>query len=592
MVRQTSKHLGALVHDNGVDFAVWAPFAQSVSLLLTVEFDSKELPMSSDNKGYWYIDDVEAEPGQSYRYRITTADGIQLDRNDPYARQLTDSDNGLSLIVARDFEWEGAEHFSSAPKEQAIVYELHVGTFNKPDASTTGTFTTAIEKLDYLRGLGVNYIELMPVTSMATSHGWGYAPNYIFSVENSYGGRHGLLNFVKACHEKGIGVILDVVYNHFYGDTDLWQYDGWNENDRGGIYFYNDKRGDTPWGGRPDYGRPEVRQFLLDNVAMWMSEFKIDGLRVDSTIYMRTMDGNNEDPAQAIPDAWSLLGEMTDLAHKINPHSLLVAEDNSSNPGLVTATKDGGAGFDAQWEVGFPHVIRDSLGITQNGEQPRLQGVEYELSHTYTGNAFDKVIFSDSHDTAANGSVRLNEAVTPGNAESLSARHLALLANAITLTAPGIPMLLQGQEFMQEGAFNDWKMLEWEKTEQFSGIVLAHKHLIDLRLNKYSNTAGLLGQYTKLIHRDEENNVIAYHRKDKGGAGDDTVVVINFSAKKFKEYSITLPYEGDWRVRFNSCWKGYSVDFQEMPLVNTVADKNGKATISLAAFSAVIFSIG
>ena len=591
MGRHVQKHLGAIAHDNGVDFAVWAPFAKNVSLLLTIEFDSKEIPMESDGHGYWSVEDVTAEPGQSYKYRITTADGTQLDRNDPYARQLTDSDKGSSVIVARDFEWEGAEHFSSAPKEQAIIYELHIGTFNKPDASTTGTFTTAIEKLDYLRDMGINYIELMPVTSMATSHGWGYAPNYIFSVENSYGGRHGLLDFVKACHEKGIGVILDVVYNHFYGDTDLWQYDGWNENNRGGIYFYNDERGDTPWGGRPDYGRPEVRQFLLDNVAMWFTEFKVDGLRVDSTIYMRTTQGNNDDPKQAIPDAWSLLSEMTDLAHKINPRALMIAEDNSSNSGLVTTTKRGGAGFGAQWEVGFPHVIRDSLGITQNGDQARLQGIEYELAHSYTGDAFDKVIFSDSHDTAANGSVRLNEAVTPGNAESLSARQRVLLASSITLTAPGIPMLLQGQEFMQEGAFNDWKMLEWEKTEQFSGIVMAHKHLIDLRLNRYDNTRGLLGQHTSLIHRDDTNNVIAYHRKDKGGSGDDTVVIINFGDKHFKEYDLYFPHKGDWRVRFNSCWKGYSVDFHEMPLVNTVADKTGKATISLAAFSAIIFSV-
>jgi len=591
MGHQTNKHLGAIAHDNGVDFAVWAPFAKSVSLLLTIEFDSKDIPMEADGKGYWSIEDVEAEPGQSYKFRITTADGKQLDRNDPYARQLTDSDKGSSVIVARDFEWEGTEHFSSAPKEKAVIYELHIGTFNKPDASTTGTFSYAIEKLDYLRDLGVNYIELMPVTSMATSHGWGYAPNYIFSVENSYGGRHGLLDFVKVCHEKGIGVILDVVYNHFYGDSDLWRYDGWSENNRGGIYFYNDKRGDTPWGGRPDYGRPEVRQFLLDNVTMWLTEFKIDGLRVDSTIYMRTTEGNNDDPSQAIPDAWNLLGEMTDLAHKINPHALMVAEDNSSNPGLVSPTKDGGAGFDTQWEVGFPHVIRDSLGITQNGSQSRLQGIDYELGHSYTGDAFDKVIFSDSHDTAANGSVRLNEAVTPGNAGSLSARERVLLASAVALTAPGIPMLLQGQEFMQEGNFNDWKMLEWDKTKQFSGIVMAHKHLIDLRLNHYDNTRGLLGQYTEIIHRDDLNNVIAYHRKDKGGARDDTVVIINFGDKRFKEYDLYLPYKGDWRVRFNSCWKGYSVDFHEMPFVNTIADKNGKATISLAAFNTIILSV-
>ncbi len=129
---------------------------------------------------------------------------------------------------------------------KAVIYELHVGTFNKPDASTTGTFATVVEKLDYLKELGINTIELMPVTSMAMSHGWGYAPNHIFSIEAAYGGRHGLLELVKASHEKGISVILDVVYNHFYLETDLWQYDGWSENNRGGIYFFNDERGDTP----------------------------------------------------------------------------------------------------------------------------------------------------------------------------------------------------------------------------------------------------------------------------------------------------------------------------------------------------------
>jgi 1,4-alpha-glucan branching enzyme len=546
--------------------------------------------MESDGKGYWFIENVDAQPGQMYKYRIVTEDGEVLDRNDPYARQVTDSDSGSSVIVAHDFDWKGSDSFEAAPKQQAIIYELHVGTFNKPDASTTGTFESAIEKLDYLANLGVNYVELMPVTSMAMSHGWGYAPNYIFSVENAYGGRHGLLEFVKACHEKGIGVILDVVYNHFFNESDLWRYDGWSENERGGIYFFNDERGDTPWGGRPDYGRAEVRQFILDNVTMWFTEYKIDGLRVDSTIYMRNTDGNNDKHDLDIPEAWGLLGEINQLAHKINPNALMIAEDNATNNGIVTPVTDGGMGFDAQWEVGFPHVIRDSLGITHNENQPALQGVEYELGHTYTGDAFDKVIFGDSHDTAANGSSRLNEAATPGNAESLSARQRVLLASALSLTAPGIPMLLQGQEFMQEGSFNEWQMLEWDKTEQFAGIVLAHQHLINLRLNKFDNTRGLLGQFTNVIHRDDENNIIAFQRKDQGGALDDTVVIVNFGDTIFEEYSLTFPYEGDWRVRFNSSWTGYNVDFHEVPMVNTQADKDGLATVALSNFSVIILS--
>ena len=590
MGHQTNKHLGSTLHDNGVDFAVWAPFAKSVSLLLSVEFDYEQIAMVSDGKGYWTIDDVNAKPGQSYLYEITTQTDEKLRRNDPYARQLTDSDNGASIIVARDFEWEGADGFCAIDHNRAIIYEMHIGTFNRPDSSTAGTFYTAIEKLDYLVELGINYIELMPVTSMAQSHGWGYAPNYIFSVEHAYGGRRGLLDFVKACHSKGIGVVLDVVYNHFFNKTDLWQYDGWSENERGGIYFYNDERGVTPWGGRPDYGRSEVRQFILDNVAMWLTEFKIDGLRVDSTIYMRNSDGNNDKPELDITDAWSLLAEINELAHKINPNALMIAEDNSSNSGIVQPTYKNGMGFNAQWEIGFPHVIRDSLAITKNPDQPRLDGFAYELEHSYTGNAFDKVIFSDSHDTAANGSVRLNEAVTPGNAGSVFARQRTLLASAATLTAPGIPMLLQGQEFMQEGSFNDWQMLEWDKTTQFAGIVDAHRHLINLRLNRFDNTRGLIGQFTQLFHRDNDNNVMAFHRWDKGGPLDDTLVIINFDKSRLKEYELTLPFSGEWRVRFNSSWKGYSSDFHDTPIETIHADDSKKAVIEMSELSVLILS--
>lgn len=590
MGHHVHKNLGSIVHDDGVDFKVWAPFAKKVALLFWVEFSWEEHPMQSDKNGYWSLENFAAEPGQSYKYRITTQDGRVLDKNDPYARQLTDSDNGSSVIVARDFEWEGAERFKSAPHNEAVIYELHIGTFNRPDASTTGTFESAIEKLDYLVDLGVNYVELMPVTNMATSHGWGYNTSYLFSIENAYGGRHGLLEFVKACHEKNIGVIIDVVYNHFFPGTDLWQYDGWSENNRGGIYFYNDERGETPWGGRPDYGRPEVRQYILDNITMWLTEYKVDGLRLDSTIYMRNSDGNNDNHTLDIPDAWSLLGEVNDLAHKINPTVLMIAEDNSSNAGIVTNTKDGGMGFDAQWEVGFPHVIRDSLAITENTSQPRLQGVEYELGHTYRNDAFDKVIFSDSHDTAANGSSRINEAATPGNAGSVDARKKTLLASAITLTAPGIPMLLQGQEFMQEGAFNEWKMLEWDKTEQFAGIVDAHKHLIDLRLNKFKNTAGLMGQSTAVLHRDDTNTVIAFARKDKGGTGDDTVVIVNFGPERFKKYDLMFPADGTWTVRFNSSWKGYSPDFHESKIETVAVNDKNIGTVSLSDYAILILS--
>jgi len=586
MGHQTTHFLGSRLVSGGVAFRVWAPFATAVTVFISADFTTNELPLESEENGYWSAISADAKPGQSYKYHITTEQGWQIEKNDPYAKQLTVSDNGASVIIDPSYDWEDTAQ-PVISKEKQIVYELHIGTFNRPDAATPGTFYTAIEKLDYLKSLGVNMIELMPVTSMASSNGWGYAPNYMFSVENSYGGRHGLLDFVKACHKLEIGVILDVVYNHFSTETGLWQFDGWSENDRGGIYFYNDERGDTPWGGRPDYGRKEVRQFILDNVTMWLNDYKIDGLRVDSTIYMRNTKGSEGGPEHDIPDAWSLLQDMATLAHKINPHAIMIAEDNSGNDAITVPKEYGGMGFDAQWGLGFPYAIRSMLDKRKNQFEGNLVD---EIQHKYNGEGFQKVIFSDSHDTAANGSVRLNESASPGNAGSVFARQFGLLANAVILTAPGIPMLLQGEEFMQEGNFNAWQMLEWDKTKQFSGIVLAHQHLIALRLNTYDNTAGLVGPSISVFHQDTTNKVIAYHRWLNGGIHDDVIVIANFNDQRFKKYELILPIAGTWRVRFNSSWKGYSPDFNETKVTTVTTDESNRINLELADYNLIILS--
>lgn len=586
MGHQATHFLGSRLTNSGVAFRVWAPFATTVIVLVGEEFSWGETTLISEQDGYWSGEVTHAQPGQSYKYRITTIDGRILERNDPRARQLTVSDNGASVIIDPTYDWEDIQPPHIA-KEKQVMYELHIGTFHRPDAATPGTFYTAIEKLDYLQNLGINTIELMPVTSMATSNGWGYAPNYIYSVENSYGGRRGLLDFVKACHKRGIAVVLDVVYNHFFPNTDLWQFDGWSEHNRGGIYFYNDERGDTPWGGRPDYGRPEVRQFLLDNVTMWLTEYHIDGLRVDSTVYMRNTEGPAGDTSHDIPDAWSLLQEMSQLAHNINPSALMVAEDSSVNDTITQPVAAGGAGFDAQWGLAFPHTMRAMLNLedSQYGDS-----LVKELLHNYNQQGFEKVIFSDSHDTAANGSVRINEAATPGNAGSVFARQFGLLANAVMLTAPGIPMLLQGQEFMQKGSFNDWQMLDWDKTAQFAGIVLAHQHLISLRLDSYHNVAGLTGPHIEIFHQDNENRVIAYRRWLNGGVHDDVIVIAHFNDQRFKDYELILPTEGTWRVRFNSSWKGYSPDFNETKITTVTTDTDNRVSIELADYNLIILS--
>ena len=583
MSHQVKKNLGVTLHGGSAEFRVWAPFAKAVALTGTFTPDGPE-PLTNEHDGYWSVVIKNVEPGHIYRYQIMTADGELLEKNDPRARAITSSDNGYSVIVDNEFDW-GESKYVAPERSHQIIYELHIGTFNRPDAATTGTFETAIQKLDYLKNLGVNMIEVMPITSMCSSNGWGYNVAEIFSIEQVYGGRYGLLAFVRACHERGIGVIVDVVYNHFLSGT-LWRFDGWYENDRGGIYFYNDDRGDTPWGSRPDYGRPEVRHFLLDSIVMWFQEFRVDGLRLDSTAYMRNTAGHNDDPAHDIGDAWTLMQDITHLAHKINPHATIIAEDTSVNSFITKASSDGGCGFDAQWGLDFPHAIRQMLGINTS----YYADLQTELLSSYNGDVFQKVIFSDSHDTAANGSVRINDAAAPRNPTSLIARQKLLLADALMLTAPGIPMLLQGAEFLQDGAFNDWQALEWKHVEKHEGIVKAHQHLIKLRLNEYANTAGLLGQSTAIIHRDDFNHVIGYHRWDQGGIGDDVVVITNFSDQVLADYNLTLPRPGTWTVRFNSSWRGYSADFNEQAWDSTVSDDTGMVNLTLAPYGIYILS--
>lgn len=585
MAHQIKKNLGVTLHGNSAEFRVWAPFAKSVAISGT--FTPKgPIPLANEGDGYWATVLDGVEPGHTYKYQLETEHGMR-EKNDPRARVITSSDRGLSVVVDTDFDWQG-DAFTLPPSSQQVIYELHIGTFNRPDASTPGTFETAVERLDYLKQLGITVIELMPVTSMAYSYGWGYAPNYSYSVETMLGGRHGLMTFVREAHKRGIGVILDVVYNHFSGDSDLWQFDGWSEQNRGGIYFYNDERGDTPWGGRPDYGRAEVRQFILDNITMWLTEYHLDGLRVDSTIFMRNTEGRDNDPAHDIPDAWYLLQDIVELAHKINPHALMIAEDCANSAYITKPRTETGCGFNAQWELGFPHAIRDALGVLSPSRT--LAGVRYELEKEYNGNAFEKVVFSDSHDTAANGSVRLNDAITPRDPTSLVAQQTLLLAAAVMLTAPGIPMLLQGSEFLQDGAFNDWQALAWEHAEKYAGIVQAHRHLIDLRLNRHAHTTGLLGQHTAIFHQDDNNGVIGYHRWDKGGAGDDVIIIANFSNTAFTTYQLSLPVGGTWHIRFNSTWSGYSKDFSNLELDAITSDDRGIATLTLPPYAVLIAS--
>ncbi len=580
--------VGATVHEDGVVFRVWAPFASSVAVAGSFnDWSSSADPMTREDDGYWVTKVGSAKIGQEYHYIIRNGDR-ELQRNDPRALQLTASGDA-SLIVDPHFDWEDDE-FTIAPPSEQIIYELHIGTFHRTDPATPGTFESAAAKLDYLADLGINVIELMPVSNTTIDRWWGYDPDHLYAIDAAYGGRHAFLAFVKAAHQRGIGVIVDVVYNHLspYPGMDLWQFDGWSQDGKGGIYFYNDWRGDTPWGPRLDYGRPEVRQYISDNVRMWVRDCRVDGLRVDAVFAIRNATGSNNDPSTELPDGWRVLQELNAAAREVKPEATMIAEDLSANEWVTKPGGDGGAGFSAQWETSFPSVLRNALDPDHDSDR-HLQPIQDALAKTYNGDVFQRVIYSESHDAAANGHQRLNEEIAPGSADNLFARRRSALAAALVLTGPGIPMFFQGQEFMETGWFNHWQALDWSKTEQFGGILQLYKDLIALRHNHDQTTAGLRGRGFDTQRFDELAKVLVYHRWDQGGPGDDVVVALNFSNQQYTNFNVKFPLPGTWKVRCNSDWQGYSPDFGSTPTPDVTVEKDSGA-VNLGPYSVLILS--
>jgi 1,4-alpha-glucan branching enzyme len=261
----------------------------------------------------------------------------------------------------------------------------------------------------------------------------------------------------------------------------------------------------------------------------------------------------------------------------------MIAEDLSTNEYLTKPIGEGGAGFDSQWGLGFASKIRESFGI---GSWQFVGNLIEELNTYYNGDFRQKIIFSESHDTAAkaSSSKRLDADFDSSNPLSIWAQQKVLLAAGITLTAPGVPMLLAGQEFMQPGEFSALEPLDWNLSRAFwPNIVSAHKDLINLRKNAFGNTGGLTGNEFGVIHVDDDNKVLAYTR-------GNCVVIANFGEGRFGEYEVTLPFSGSFSVRFNSSWAGYHPEFPNMVFDHAETGFDNKLSIPLAEHSIVILS--
>jgi len=593
--------IGAIPYPGGCTFRVWAPFATAVSVAGQFNgWNKTSTPLAPEGNGHWSVDAPGATDGQEYKLVVG-----DVWRIDPRAKHVTNS-VGNGIITGADFPWQG-HAFGTPPWHELVIYEMHVGTFPDNPVQSGDLLDAIIRDMWYLQELGVNAIELLPSQEFPTDTSWGYNPAHIFAVESAYGGPAALKRFVDAAHAHGLAVILDVVYNHLGpNDLSVWQFDGWfqrwNGEEMGGIYFYNDWRAHTDWGhkNRPDYGRAEIRQFIRDNVLMWLEEYRVDGLRFDAINFIRNVYGRNDppnDPNNLDGWGWNLLRWINDEVQARQPWKLTIAEDMQDNAWITRATGDGGAGFDSQWDATFHHGVR-SVVIATRDEDRSMEVIRQVIEQGGGDNAFARVIYTESHDEVAiqNGKRRLTEDISPGQADSWYAQKRSTLGAALALTSPGIPMIFQGQEILEWIPFGDENRMDWDKYDRFRGIFYLYRDLIRLRRNWFNNTRGLRGHFTHVFHVNHQDKVVAFHRWQDGGPGDDVVIVLNWQNQAYTSYTIGFPRPGSWHVRFNSDWQGYSPAFGNHHSYDTTADWGGwqdmpcHGNIGLGPYSAIILS--
>ena len=575
----------------GVTFRVWAPNATSIFVpgifngwSTTANPLSKELTNGSWT-GVWSGDIANAANGQEYKYYINN-NGGSVWKHDPRARLVTYSSSsaGANDIIYDPgaFNWQG-DNFTPPSLNELFIYELHAGTFSSSPGLSK--FVSATNKLDYLKSLGVNAVEVMPIAEFPGDNSWGYNPAQPFAVENiGYGGADGFKTFVRACHLRGIAVLLDVVHNH-YGpdDLDMWNFDGWTGGGLGGgIYFYqsNTNLQKTPYGNtRPNFSSQQVRNFVQDNFTLWLNEYHVDGFRWDTPGLMM-----NADNYGYIADAGSLINTINEMIHNDYVGKISIAED------VFNAF-----GFDSAWDTSYPYYFTPVLTAVSDSDRDMnvvANSVQYNVR--YGGQAgLARVAFLESHDVVGdlNGGTRLVTAIDSATPNSYRARKLSTLGAAVTLTAPGTPMIFQGEEMLENQQFSSTRPVDWTKTNTYNSIVRFYRDVISLRRDLNGYTPGLQGDELSMLQVDNVNKVIGFHRWKSAAVNEGVVVIANFSGTALVSYSMNFPSAGTWYVHLNSDSTDYGTDYGNIG--STVVGASGSpatGNISIGPYSALILS--
>lgn len=436
------KTLGVNLEEDGkAKIKVWSPLSSSLDLLLIKE--NKTIKLEKDESGYWRGETDEIRPGDLYKFVVDKDQPLP----DPASVSQPDGVHGPSQVVDLNYDWK-AKEWNYLPLEEYIIYELHTGTF-----SETGDFAGIVEKLDHLVALGITAIEIMPVAQFPGSRNWGYDGVFPFAAQNSYGGAEGLQHLVDACHQKGLSVILDVVYNHL----------GPEGNYLGAYAPYFTDKYNTPWGKAINFDDAHcdgVREYFIENVLFWFRDFRIDALRMDAVHAIK--DFSPKHILKEIKEHVNVLMEATGRVH------YCIAEVDLNDVRFINPLEKEGYGMDAQWIDEFHHSLRVTAGGERSGYYADFEEINhlakaYRDAYVYNGiysphrkKAFGTeakdnpgkqfVVFSQNHDQVG------NRMLGERTSELLSFEMQKLLAGAV-LVSPYLPLLFMGEEYSETRRF-------------------------------------------------------------------------------------------------------------------------------------------
>ncbi|WAB80720.1 1,4-alpha-glucan branching protein GlgB [Microcella daejeonensis] len=541
----------------GTSFAVWAPNAQAVRVVgdLNGWYGPQHAMRRLDDNGVWELFVPGLAPGSTYKFEIMTPSGEWVTRADPMARRA-ELPPATASIVADDapYAWGDGEWMArragTDPHDSAMsVYEMHLGSW-RPGL---GYRDLADPLIEYVTQLGFTHIEFMPLAEHPYGPSWGYQVTGYFAPTSRFGTPDDLRYLIDRLHQAGIGVIMDWVPAHFPKDEwALGRFDGV------AVYEHPDpRRGEQPdWGTYVfDFGRSQVRNFLVANAVYWLEEFHIDGLRVDAVASMLYLDYSrsegewlpNEHGGRENLEAISFLQEVTATAYKRVPGIVMIAEESTSWPGVTRATSEGGLGFGMKWNMGWMH---DTLSYFERDPMWRSHH-HSEITFSFLYAFSENFMLPISHDEVVHGKGSLLGKM-PGDQWKKLANLRAYLA--FMWAHPGKQLLFMGQEFGQPSEWSEERGLDWWILDQ---PVHRGLHSLVSRLNAvYRDTPALWQQdntpagFSWLEGGDAGNNVIAFRRS--AADGTPLVGVFNFSGQPVGGYRLPLPAAGRWNEVLNT----------------------------------------